>query len=574
MADGFNWDTVGERAPAQPQKPQQLSFDWDSVGDRAPVEAAPTPSPIESYKTPPSWVPSGVASAIDAPNKVFDAAVEGAKKGWGGGPSEMGPRYKATEDLAGSLRGSPVGDAAAGVIHGANLATNTVVKGLSAIGGAIGGGAAQVGTELGSPRLGRDVAGYLVEGGNIAGPVPPGPVARPPRTIGEIFESGAAGYRHPPPGPPPLQIEGPRGPGPRPPSTGPTVPPREPPPPAPPAAPPPAPVAAAAPVPAPRVTFFDPTTGDYRSGSVLGTRPDGRLVVDPGAPQPWVFVDPASVVATPDAAATPPAGTYQTPTTAPSPTAAVSPQVSQTAVAEPPPAVAPQAAPVAPEQPVATVPPPESAPAQSEAPQQPPPAAPVMPPGPPPIMPAGSIVHVPDLMTGALIPATVTGYDPNGDLLVDTGDGQGPTPANPGAVVPVQIAPMPPEPRSALTIQEEDGVGGPQAIRRARAERASYEAATGIKLPPDTRGDLTAILADPRPNEDIQAELDNGGQPVPVTPNPAPPTAVEIAAANVVKPTPAPTRRATSTSAACGPRSRRRWAPSARERGQTARSGR
>lgn len=165
-------------------------------------------------------------------------------------------------------------------------------------------------------------------------------------------------------------------------------------------------------------------------------------------------------------------------------------------------------------------------------------------------MPAGSTVRVLDLGIGQFVAGTVVSHQ-NGDLMVDTGDGQ-PIPVPPAAAVPVQIAPMPPEPRAPQTIMQQDGVLAPQAVRRAQAERDAYQAATGIALPPTTRGDLAAILADPRSNEEIRQEMENGGEPVPSAPPPtvgtgqvaAPvvvqrPGDLEVAAGQVAQPTPA-----------------------------------
>jgi hypothetical protein len=69
------------------------------------------------------------------------------------------------------------------------------------------------------------------------------------------------------------------------------------------------------------------------------------------------------------------------------------------------------------------------------------------------------------------------------------------------------VPPPPPLPRSPAIIQEQEGIGAPQAIRKANAERAAWETATGLPHPRDKRGELEAILGDPRSNAEIEAEL-------------------------------------------------------------------
>lgn len=123
--------------------------------------------------------------------------------------------------------------------------------------------------------------------------------------------------------------------------------------------------------------------------------------------------------------------------------------------------------------------------------------------------PDGSVV-LEQILTQATepSPSAAAAPAPAGEPPVPAAPAVSPEPTVPAAAGPVAPPPPPPLPRSATTIQAEEGIGGPQAIRKANAERAAYLAATGQEHPRDQRGELEAILADPRSNEEIQQEMD------------------------------------------------------------------
>jgi len=265
-----------------------------------------TPAAAQSAQpaTPPGYTPAEVQASRSVPpnpdviapdmlTRIWNAVTGAAAGAWNasGQPNPVTQAANAAAD-----RDLPT---LAPVIHGINYLADQSGRPLAAAIQGAQAGVAQTGAELGAPQLGRDLAAMPEAFAGMPGALrTPEPVAgRPAGLRIEPTMRGpepggtpvAPAPTSPPPAPPTLALAGPE---PKPAAPAPTLalPAPEPPKPA-----PTAPAETPAGETVNRVTYFDQAQGEYASGIVKGTRPDGTMVVDRGA-GPYVFVHPGSVV--------------------------------------------------------------------------------------------------------------------------------------------------------------------------------------------------------------------------------------------------------------------------------------
>jgi N12 class adenine-specific DNA methylase len=318
----------------KPEPSAPLSFD-DLVPQKkaAPPALVPdTPGAASAPPAPPGAQPSGPDMLTRATNAIFgdptkgpqpdaltrigNAAVSGARDAWSASGQ---PNPETVAANANADRDFPT---LAPAIHGLNYLYDQSGRPLSAAFRGAQAGVAQLGTELGSPALGRDLAALPESLPDLSRPG-----AEPPRPGTSL----TAPARPPEPGVAPGA-----GPGPTPPAPAPApltfaLPAPEPKPAAPPAEAPAAPTN--------RVTYFDQSQGEYATGTLKGMRPDGMAVVDRGTGV-YIFVHPGSIIDQHEAAAPAERPTSAAPSAGPTPAAE-----TQTATLPP---LTPDEAPVAP----------------------------------------------------------------------------------------------------------------------------------------------------------------------------------------------------------------------------------